>query len=104
MFRSSLYNSARQLNARQLTARSSFHTTGVKYSIVDGAKEVLQKANKKTGEVLASTMETAEDKAPEAVKDHPEKQKVHENTKGYKDLQDKGSKAEAEQNRAEDGV
>lgn len=61
---------------------------------------MLHKANKKTGEVLASTMEAAEEKATK--KDG--QKKVEENTKGYKDLQDKGAKAETEQNRPEDGM
>lgn len=115
------------------------------YSIVGGVKETLEKANKKTGEFLASTMETAEKAAPGSMNEAADKTaeaadkvnkktgevladgidkaekaipnankpadsvthatgKVKENAKGYKDLQDKGSKAETEQARPDDGV
>ncbi|EGV61995.1 hypothetical protein PSN45_000709 [Yamadazyma tenuis] len=133
----------------------SLHYSRPTYSVVSGVKETLEKANKKTGEFLAATMETAE-KTPETVGDVAEKvnkktgkvlaegmekvqrvapnnlseaadkankktgevladgvekvnagehlDRVRENAKGYKNLQDKGSKAESEQNRPEDGV
>lgn len=135
MLRSGLYNSAR-------VGVRTFHTTPTNYSIVGSAKEVLQKANKKTGEVLASGMESAEKNAPkmtgedsmaEGAKDalskankktgeaiasgmetaekkvpnlneNDHQKKVRENAKGYDNLQDKGSKAETEQNRPEDGM
>ncbi|CAH6721278.1 hypothetical protein CLIB1444_05S07536 [[Candida] jaroonii] len=123
------------------------HTTPVRYSVVDTAKDVLNKANKKTGEFLAGTMETVEQAAPTnasdaaqkageaaekvsetasevnkksgevladgmqkvedatpGLNDHPAKKKVDKNSAGYKDLQDKGAKAESEQNRPEDGL
>lgn len=139
MFRSNLIRCSRPIRL--------VHTTSVRYSVVDTAKDVLQKANKKTGEFLASTMETAEKAAPNSasdaaqkvgeaagkvseaasdvnkksgevladgmqkvedatpgLNDHPAKKKVDQNTAGYKNLQDKGAKAESEQNRPEDGL
>lgn len=123
----------------------SIHYTPARLSILETSKNVLNKANKKTGEFLASTMDTAEKVAektsetisPETIKQtshkvnkntgkvlaegmdqvektfpnvnaanpHPHhKKRVSDNTKGYHNLQDKGSKVESEQNRPEDGL
>lgn len=63
---------------------------------VDSVGDAASKLNKKTGEVLADGMSKVE---------HVQhKQRVNENTKGYESLQDKGSKAESEQNRPDDAV
>lgn len=57
-------------------------------------------ANKKAGDVLSNGM----DKAKGAVDEAEAKHRVKKNAKGYKDLQDKGSKVESEQSRPEDGL
>lgn len=66
----------------------------------DEIADAADTANKKAGDVLANGM----DKAKGAVDEAEAKQRVKQNTKGYKDLQDKGSKVESEQSRPEDGV
>lgn len=125
---------------RQTLYRSTYNysrlglVNGVRsYSVVGSAKDVLNKANKKIGEVTADGLEKAENVVHSS---HPikktaheinmttgkvlaegmekaerviptassEKKRVKENIKGYKDLQDKGSKVESEQGRPEDGV
>ncbi|CCE80402.1 Piso0_003518 [Millerozyma farinosa CBS 7064] len=67
--------------------------------VTEATKETAHKANKKTGEVLAEGLDKAEKLKPEL---NSEKRRVKENAKGYNDLQDKGSKAETEQNRPDD--
>ena len=73
-------------------------------SIIDNAKKFFQKGNKveevanevdkKTGEVLAEGIREGEMIG--------ERQRVHQNYKGYKNLVDKGKKVETEQNRPDD--
>lgn len=70
-------------------------------------KDAAEKAHKKTGEVLADGMEEVEKHAPNAKSSgevHDAKKKVQKNAEGYLNLQDKGSKAESEQNRPDDAV
>lgn len=81
------------------------------YSIIDSAKKVIskdikyaeeaaEKINKKTGEVLSEGIDLAQ-----TVKHrHDAISKVRKNEKGYKDLEDKGSKVESEQCRPDDGL
>lgn len=45
-------------------SRAFAYTPIVKNNVIDTAKDILNKANKKTGEVLASAMETAESVTP----------------------------------------
>lgn len=178
MFRQLAFRQASILRAARPVhpARALTCSVAARKSIVDSAKEVLEKVNKKTGEALASTIETTENVAPttenvkqaaetvnkktgeiladgiekaeeatsfakdkasnitEDVKDKASdlkedakikaadlkedakdkaadlkdeaaaKKKVVENTAGYKNLQDKGSKIESEQNRPDDAV
>ncbi|RKP29249.1 hypothetical protein METBISCDRAFT_3530, partial [Metschnikowia bicuspidata] len=107
------------------------YTSVARNNVIDTAKDILKTANKTRGEVLASAMESAEqvtplpkmsrrqphdrqggvekaDEAKDKVKDgtnHAEaKMKVEKNTLGYRDLQDKGSRVESEQNRPNDAV
>lgn len=101
------------------------------YSIVGKTKDVLLKANKKIGEAAAEGINKAEKVTPSGSATEKvagaadtvnkksgkvladgidkvdalatkERRRVEKNTKGYKDLQDKGSKAEIEQNRPDD--
>ena len=58
--------------------------------------DAAQKVNKKTGEVLADGIEKTEQTE--------ERLRVSKNAKGYDSLQDKGKKAESEQNRPDDAV
>lgn len=122
MMKQALFNTTR-ISTRQL------HSTPINYSIVGGAKKVLEQANKKTGEVLASGLDKSQETPgpKEAAKkinkktgeklaegldeaekvsptSHPAQSKVKDNTKGYNGLQDKGSKTETEQNRPDDAV
>lgn len=62
----------------------------------DSVGEAAQKVNKKTGEVLAEGIEKTQQT--------DEKLRVSKNAKGYESLQDKGSKAETEQNRPDDAL
>ncbi|KAI5970898.1 hypothetical protein CANMA_000058 [Candida margitis] len=82
--------------------------------IVGGTKEAADTANKKTGQVLADgvekgeelankTKETVDNVTENADKNHA-KREVKEKTKGYENLQDKGSNVEREQQRPDDGV
>lgn len=100
---------------------------------VESVGDAASKLNKKTGEVLADGMEKTEkyvpntageakqkggevltegkEKGEEILAEGKEKgqhayhkHRVRENTKGYEGLQDKGSKAEVEQNRPDDAV
>lgn len=66
-------------------------------------KNAAEKVNKKTGEVLADGMEKVEKVAPVGNTSEAKK-RVQQNTKGYRNLQDKGNKAESEQNRPDDAV
>ena len=97
-------------------------------SVLDSAKELFQKANKKVGEAAAlgldkSSLKGAQDLS-QAAKEvdkktgvtiaegihntqasmPSEKSRVHKTTKGYESLADKGQKVESEQNRADDAV
>lgn len=124
---------------RQLRPQRHFAATAYRAGVIDSAKDLLSKANKKTGEVLADGMEKAEEVTPTAetvksaadkankktgevladgmekaegvaqeakgaAKGVKEKARVNLNHKGYDSLQDKGAKAESEQNRPDDGV
>ena len=97
-------------------------------SVIDSAKQLFEKANKKVGEAAAlgldkSTLNTGQNvtqaakdvdkKAGETVAEgiHDaqasmpnQKARVYKNTKGYDSLADKGKKVESEQNRADDAV
>jgi len=78
------------------------------------AADALSAANKSSGKVLADGLQAAEDVGEKIVdakdsvlgkKQHTEqRQRVKKNHSGYKDLQDKGSKTESEQNRPDDAV
>ena len=97
-------------------------------SVIDSAKLLFEKANKKVGEAAAlgldkSTLKTGQN-VTQAVKDvdkkagetvaegiHDaqasmpnQKARVYKTTKGYDSLADKGKKVESEQNRADDAV
>lgn len=65
-----------------------------------GAKESVEKLNKKTGEVLAEGIDLAQTAKhrSDAVS------KVRKNKLGYDTLQDKGTKVESEQCRPDDGL
>lgn len=104
---------------RQAYASRAFSVSlASRKSVVDSAKDVLDKANKKTGEFLAGTInktEQAAGHAEEAASDAAQKaslkvdevkaqKKVNDNTQGYLNLQDKGAKVESEQNRPDDAV
>lgn len=65
---------------------------------VDSVGDAAQKVNKKTGEVLADGIGKAQKVVPEN-----QRSRVHKNYEGYQNLQDKGSKAETEQKRPDDG-
>ncbi|CUM55490.1 uncharacterized protein AC631_03122 [Debaryomyces fabryi] len=58
--------------------------------------EAAEKVNKKTGEVLAEGIKKTEQAGHKA--------RVSQNAKGYESLQDKGRKAETEQNRPDDAL
>ncbi|KAK6460866.1 hypothetical protein DFJ63DRAFT_210336 [Scheffersomyces coipomensis] len=90
------------------TAKSGVHEINKK------TVETLDTVNKSTGKVLADGMDAVEQAGEKAkaakdeallTKDQLEaKKRVREHHKGYKDLQDKGSKTESEQNRPDDAV
>ncbi|KAL6449815.1 hypothetical protein SBY92_000716 [Candida maltosa Xu316] len=61
-------------------------------------KKGAEKANLKAGKILADGIQDAQDFTEKVDAKH----EVKKNTKGYKDLQDKGRKAPIEQNRPED--
>ncbi|ODV78349.1 uncharacterized protein CANTADRAFT_6743 [Suhomyces tanzawaensis NRRL Y-17324] len=71
-------------------------------NVGDKVADAADKANKKTGKVLADGIDKAEKAVPNAANNA--KSKVAKNHEGYKDLQDKGSKTETEQNRPDDAV
>ncbi|CUM49500.1 unnamed protein product [Debaryomyces tyrocola] len=88
-----------------------------------GVGDAAHKVNKKTGEVLAEGIDKTQKATPSNIgaeaekvdgemadgikkkqQQAEEKLRVSKNTKGYDSLQDKGSKAESEQNRPDDAV
>lgn len=97
-------------------------------SVLDSAKELFLKANKKVGEAAALGLDKSSQKGSEdfsqAAKNADKKTGetiaegihdtqasmpnhragVYKNTKGYESLPDKGKKVESEQNRADDAV
>lgn len=97
---------------------TSYKISDIAKGYQDEAKEAASRANLKAGRALADNMDKAQQannswdaQTQEAknevynAKAHFEaKDKVQKNSAGYKDLQDKGSKVESEQNRPDDAV
>lgn len=65
-------------------------------------KDAADKVNKKTGQVLADGIDAAENVAESG--STSQKERIRKNHAGYQNLQDKGSKAETEQNRPDDAL
>ncbi|KAI3406922.1 hypothetical protein KGF56_000214 [Candida oxycetoniae] len=66
--------------------------------------KVAQKLNKKTGEYLAEGIEIAQHPTKLNARGKAERKRVLENYRNYDSLQNKGSKVESEQCRADDGL
>lgn len=79
----------------------------LKHKAKGKAAELKDQASDKAGELkdqAGELKDQAADKAGDLKDEAHAKKRVLENTSGYKDLQDKGSKIESEQNRPDDAV
>lgn len=68
------------------------------------AKKVAENANERAGEIINEGTEEAKEKVEGTVDRAEARHRVNKHAEGYKDLQDKGSKVEVEQNRPDDAV
>lgn len=90
----------------EVAAEGIDKTQKAEHSVEDAVHNIGKKTgqaadtvNKKTGEVLAEGIDKTQKAMPNEAK-----RRVSNNAEGYKNLQDKGSKAESEQNRPDDAV
>lgn len=71
--------------------------------VKEGAENLGEEAKSKADEAKGKAADLAED-VKGAAQSAKEKKRVAQNAEGYKDLQDRGSKLESEQQRPDDGV